>query len=384
MSDSEKQLTFDFDGFFSDDSKSPVSKPDQVLDPAISEEEEMDEFLREVRSEKQDVPAEESENVLPQEVPELKTESETFTVTETVPEQSIPKETETVSSAPSAENPPAETVQISVTEEMNAEETAADPETSAVPEKERPLNRMQLKRAALAFLASLKPSGLAQNVPTAGGRWRTDTAAFWLEQNKKRSRVSRTVLAEVRTEQEAETECADHAEQLNLLKLAKLQREDLEAEIRRTEPHLLDTGVLFPEIEYWDYEETVNPAYKECLGRIRNYETALYQGSRFERLRRANVANELYLAVPEGLLKPEEVAQGWGLLYVSRKLKISVVKQADRIECPQENMLHLSQNIAASSLNDVLFAHGIGIASNGNVQFRRPPHRRGFRKLNDK
>ena len=195
----------------------------------------------------------------------------------------------------------------------------------------------------------------------------------------------KTVLIETRTTRfSCWPECSTPEEIAAELRRERELQKEIEAEIRRTEPHLLDTGVLFPEIEYWDYEETVNPAYKECLGRIRNYETALYQGSRFERLRRANVANELYLAVPEGLLKPEEVAQGWGLLYVSRKLKISVVKQADRVECPQENMLHLSQNIAASSLNDVLFAHGIGIASNGNVQFRRPPHRRGFRKLNDK
>lgn len=359
MSDSEKQLTFDFDGFFSDDSKSPVSKPDQVLDPAISEEEEMDEFLREVRSEKQDVPAEESENVLPQEVPELKTESETFTVTETVPEQSIPEETETVSSAPSAENPPAETVQISVTEEMNAEEAAAEPKTSAIPEKERPLNRMQLKRAALAFLASLKPSGLAQNVPTAGGRWRTDTAAFWLEQNKKRSRVSRTVLAEVRTEQEAETECADHAEQLNLLKLAKLQREDLEAEIRRTEPELKDDSTLFSEFEHWNYAASRNAAYQECLRKIAQLEHAIYHGTRQERFSTMQAASELYMIVPEFTLHIHDVSENWGLVYVMKDLSFRLVKEAPKRNIPEENLTRLALYIGTSAKPDVLFANGI-------------------------
>lgn len=359
MSDSEKQLTFDFGGFFSDSSKSPVSAPDQELDPAISEEEEMDEFLREVRSEKQDAPAEESENVFPQEVPEIKTESETSGVTESAQEQSLPEETESVSSDSAAGNPPAETIQIAVPEEANAEETAAEPETCAIPEKERPLNRMQLKRAALAFLASLKPSGLAQNVPTAGGRWRTDTAAFWLEQNKKRSRVSRTVLAEVRTGQEAETECADHAEQLNLLKLAKLQREDLEAEIRRTEPELKDDSTLFSEFEHWNYAASRNTAYQECLRKIAQLEHAIYHGTRQERFCTMQAASEMYLVVPEFALHIHDVSEYWGLVYVMKDLTFRLVKEAPKRSIPEENLMRLALGIGASAKPEVLFANGI-------------------------
>ena len=65
-----------------------------------------------------------------------------------------------------------------------------------------------------------------------------------------------------------------------------------------------------------------------------------------------------------------------GLLYVSRNLSVTVAKRALPRECPQENMLHLSQNIAASSLNDVLFAHGVYLSSSGKISFRRPPRRR--------
>lgn len=355
MSDSEKQLTFDFGGFFTDSGKSPVSEPDQ-LDPAISEEEEMDEFLREVRSEKQDA-AEESESVFQPEVPEIKTESET-TVTEPAPVYSVHEETESVSSDPAAETPMTEPVQISA-QETEAEETTAEPETSAVPQKERPLNRMQLKRAALAFLASLQPSGLAQNVPTSGGRWRTDTAAFWLEQNKKRSRVCRTVLAEVRTEPEAESECADHAEQLDLLKLAKLQREDLEAEIRRTEPELKDDSTLFSEFEHWNYAASRNTAYQECLRKIAQLEHAIYHGTRQERFCSMQAATELYLVVPEFSLHIHDVSEYWGLVYVMKDLTFRVVKEAPKRSIPEENLTRLALSIGASAKPEVLFANGI-------------------------
>lgn len=355
MSDSEKQLTFDFGGFFTDSGKSPVSEPDQ-LDPAISEEEEMDEFLREVRSEKQDA-AEEPESVFQPEVPEIKTESET-TVTEPAPVYSVHEETESVSSDPAAEAPMTEPVQISA-QETEAEETTAEPETSAVQQKERPLNRMQLKRAALAFLASLQPSGLAQNVPTSGGRWRTDTAAFWLEQNKKRSRVCRTVLAEVRTEPEAESECADHAEQLDLLKLAKLQREDLEAEIRRTEPELKDDSTLFSEFEHWNYAASRNTAYQECLRKIAQLEHAIYHGTRQERFCSMQAATELYLVVPEFSLHIHDVSEYWGLVYVMKDLTFRVVKEAPKRSIPEENLTRLALSIGASAKPEVLFANGI-------------------------
>ena len=176
-------------------------------------------------------------------------------------------------------------------------------------------------------------------------------------------------------------ECSGSEEILPELRREQEHRQELEAEIRVQEPHLRDSDVLFAEIEYWNYEGTSNPAYRECLCRIRSYEKALYRGSRFERIHRANVANELYLAVPEGLIHPDELAEGWGLLYVSRNLKVEVVKTAQWIECPQENMLHLSQNIAASSLHDVLFAHGISLTAGGGVQFHCPPRRRRIRPL---
>ena len=236
----------------------------------------------------------------------------------------------------------------------------------------------ELQRAALAWLASGFPTAAATRVPTRLTKFRADAAAFWSTPGKNRLlQPERTVLVEARaTRSSCWPECSGSEEIVPQLRLEQERRQAIEAEIRIREPHLRDSDVLFPEIEYWNYSGTRNPEYRICLRKIREYERALYRGSRFERIRRANVANELYLAVPEGLIHPNELAEGWGLLYVSRNLSVKVVKQALPRECPQENMLHLSQNIAASSLNDVLFAHGVYLSSGGKISFRRLPRRR--------
>jgi len=245
------------------------------------------------------------------------------------------------------------------------------------------LLQKDLQCAAQVMEPHARRPAAAIRVPTRLAKFRADAAAFWSTPKKNRLlQPEKTVLIEARlTRTSCWPECSGSEEIVPELRREQEYRQELEAEIRRTEPHLLDSDVLFPEIEYWNYEGTRNPAYRESLRRIRSYEKALYRGSRFERIRRADVANELYLAVPDGLIHPDELAEGWGLLYIARNLTVKVAKPATWIDCPQENMLHLSQNIAASSLNDVLFAHGIGLTSGGRVQFHCPPRRRRIRPL---
>ena len=271
-----------------------------------------------------------------------------------------------------------------------------DPEPEAIAETEEPAEPVilppprksarkasqytpkDLQRAVLAWLASLAPTAAAVRVPTRLAKFRADAAAFWSAPRKKRLLLpERTVVVEARaTRASCWPECSGSEEIVPELRRVHKWREELEAEIRKNEPWLLDSDVLFPEIEYWNYSGTKNPEYAKCIARIRNYEQALYRGSRFERIQRANVANELYMAVPEGMILPDELADGWGLLYIGKKFSVTVVRKAPVRECPQENMLHLSQNIAASSLADVLFAHGIYLGVNGNTSFRRMPRRR--------
>lgn len=252
------------------------------------------------------------------------------------------------------------------------------PEEPEIPQ----LSRHDLQRASLAWLASLNPTAAAMRVPTRLAKFRAGAAAFWSSPGRHRLlQPDLTVVVEARlSRNDCWPECSDTDVILPSYRECQANRRSLEESIRKNEPFLLDSDVLFPEIEYWNYEETENPDYKPCLEKLAEFESALYRGSRFERIRQGEVANELYLAVPEGLIDPDELAEGWGLLYVFPDMHVELIRKAAHYECPQEHMLHLSQNIAASSLRDVLFAHGIYQEADGKISYRRPPKLRAREK----
>ena len=261
---------------------------------------------------------------------------------------------------------------------VSGEEVPADDPLPKAEQEDFQMTRHDLQRASLAWLASLNPTAAAIRVPTRLAKFRAGAAAFWSSPGRHRLlQPDRTVVVEERVSRhECWPECSDTEMILPSYRECQAARKEMEAAIRKEEPHLLDSDVLFPEIEYWNYEKTANPDYKPCLAKLAEFESALYRGSRFERIREGAVANELYLAVPAGLIRPDELAEGWGLLYVSDDLSVEVVCEAARFDCPREHMLHLSQNIAASSLRDVLFAHGIYQEPDGKISYRRPPKMR--------
>ena len=244
------------------------------------------------------------------------------------------------------------------------------------------LSRNDLQRASLAWLASLNPTAAAMRVPTRLAKFRAGAAAFWSSPGRHRLlQPDLTVVVEARiSRNDCWPECSDSEVILPSYREYQANRRSLEESIRKNEPFLLDSDVLFPEIEYWNYEDTENPDYKPCLEKLAEFESALYRGSRFERIREGAVANELYLAVPDGMIDPDELAEGWGLLYVYPDMHVEVIRKAAHYDCPQEHMLHLSQNIAASSLRDVLFAHGIYQEADGKISYRRPPKLRSREK----
>ncbi len=250
------------------------------------------------------------------------------------------------------------------------------------PAKKQELTPQTLKRAALAFLAALNPTGLAMSVPTRLKKFQADAAAFWSEPVSKRGilRVTKTAIVETSFENIISMDCSNRRELTALLSAAKLERCNLEAEIRRTEPHLKEMDTLFADFDSWDYKRSANKAYRHCLKRIDELEYALYHGSRLDKMRTAKTASQLYLAVPENTVKPNEIADSWGLIYVMPDLTYRLVKEPETWNCPEENMNHLAQNIAASALRDVLFANGIYTDKNGSVPCLGPVPRR--RRLN--
>ena len=356
MSDPKEknQLFFDFEDF----SGSGTSQGDAtdrkvkddltpgLFDPELSEEEEMDQFLREIRSSEtsaDDNAAQEAAGVVP-----------------AVSAAAAPAEC--IEQAPAAPEP------AEIEPESAEPETEPEPET-AVSEPSRALTPKQMKRAALAFLASLQPSGLAIDA-AAGGRCRADAAAFWME----KGRITRTAIAQIQSELDSGE--GEKNDLFDSLKLARMEREVLEQEIRRTEPGLRDSSQLFTEFSDWNYEVSKNPAYRECLQKIRKIEHALYHGTRLERLIRTKAASELYLVVPENAVMPDYPLNGCGLVYVKNDLSFELITPAGHQDnVSKEHQQRLALNIAASDQQDVLFANGIHTAD-GKLKCGPLPRRR--------
>ena len=234
------------------------------------------------------------------------------------------------------------------------------------------------KRALVAWFACQNPSGIGLKVATRFSRYYADVAAFWSVPRKKLLHPEKTVVVEIRTGREkCWPECARKDELLPCLRQLKEQKAQLEAVIRKTEPELRDSDSLFEDFDIWDYSRSGNRDYQRCCREIEETEHSLYNGSRFEQIRRARVANFLYLAVPRGAVHPYELADGWGLLYLNPDFGVEEVKQAEHWDCPEENKFHLVQNIAISNLKNTLFSLGIRLNSeNATPEFLPVPHRR--------
>lgn len=277
---------------------------------------------------------------------------------------------------------PPKNVDYGNSEEAPAAPVAAEPvkEFKATKKIEKnPLFKPHnMKRAILGWLLTQKPSGVGVHVPTRVSKYCADVAAFWSSPAKKRLlQPSKTAIVEIRrTREQCWPDCSRKEELLPLLIEQKELKNSLETEIRQKEPELKDTDNLFPEYEFWRYSESKNRKYRHCLKQIESIEHALYKGSRFEQIRRAHVADFLYLAVPEGTVDPKELADGWGLVNIKNDLTAIIIKEAETWNCPIPNRLHLAQNIAASSRDALFFSFGVRSGKGGNALFSPIPRRR--------
>lgn len=252
-----------------------------------------------------------------------------------------------------------------------------EPENEPVSEAVREMRRNMLRQAIVGWLLGRNPTGFAFAVPTRFMKYQADLAAFWSSPKKKMLQPDITMIIEVRTDRDnCWPDCGNHDELLELLCDARTVQSRLEDAIRKQEPELQDTDTLFAEFQRWDYNRSVNPEYQKCRRQVEKLEHSIYKGSRFEQLRRAHVADFHYLAVPEGLVRENELAFGWGLLYVAADGQVKVVREAMWRDCPENSRMHLIQNIAAAAMKDVMFAHGINVKKSGEIVFSAPPKRR--------
>lgn len=227
--------------------------------------------------------------------------------------------------------------------------------------------RFLLKRTVLQWFVSQHkaPDALATDVPTSMNADRADVAAVWDGTVKTSSgrkllvpqKSCVVVCALSRRECYAASINPDAL--VNELTALRKRLTILEENIRRDEPELRDTHTLFEEYADWDYEHSQNQEYHDCKKRTTEIEEKLYRGTRMERIQHNRAANQLYLAIPEGTVFPDEVMPDWGVLTVSPDYKITVERVAPDHETIPEVQLHLAQQIAISATDYLLAGQGI-------------------------
>ncbi|MFN7020620.1 MAG: hypothetical protein ACK4WH_04730 [Phycisphaerales bacterium] len=144
----------------------------------------------------------------------------------------------------------------------------------------------------------------------------------------------------------------------------KIRKELEEKIIRSAEPHLAATGnLLFPELETWDFGSSSLPSYRQALRRLRQIDKLIYGQTKFWTMARYALADGLLICTPPGLLRPEEVPLGWGLMEIDTVVTSASVTQMSvravlrRKPCSSRPMSErhrsrLVQNIAFAAARD--------------------------------
>ena len=255
-------------------------------------------------------------------------------------------------------------------------ELHSDPAASAESGRPAAVSYFRLRQAALAFLAAREPDALAADVPPRFRNYRVAAAAFWRRPTGRNRPVTETAAVQVFDRHDrCFAECADRQRLLDAIHALRGEREALEAEIRRTEPHLADSDCLFPEFRIWRYRESANPRYRKLCRKLDALLRTLYHGSRLERVRRAECADRLYLAVPAHAVEPDELGGEWGLIYVAPDGGVELVREAEKLPCSPEARGLLALNIACAARANVLFSNGVA-GSRKHYRCVRPPKRR--------
>lgn len=243
--------------------------------------------------------------------------------------------------------------------------------------------RRLIQRAILAWLyQEAPPRGAGLNVPTRIAKFKADVAAFWSKSVKNPgdsgpARIltpAKTMLIQCyANREECWGDATNSGSLMPSLNRCKEERTRLEDQIRQEEPELKDPNTLFEEYAVWQYDRTRNKRYHQVQREINRLEHASMKGTRFEQVRSADVADELYLAVPAYLIEADELADGWGLLWVYSDLTIEIRRQAVMRNCEPANRHHLIQNIAASASDALLFRQGIRTPAKGSPYFAKKP-----------
>ncbi|MBQ9803275.1 MAG: hypothetical protein IJW35_00370 [Lentisphaeria bacterium] len=238
------------------------------------------------------------------------------------------------------------------------------------------LSRAQLRQAALAFMASLRPDGIAANVPTRRSKYRVAAAGFWRPgSNRKSNIVTKTALVVMYDDLDCcFSDCAGREERIATIAVLQAEKLALEADIRKNEPHLASTDDLFGEFRSWDYSASANSCYRKLCRKLDKELKLLTQGSKLEYIRRAGNADFCYLAIPEKLIDPAVIPQEWGVVELTANPRgFKQIRPAQQLtDISESGRLQLALNIACAAAVPACFASGV----DRNGRMRRPPKKR--------
>jgi hypothetical protein len=196
----------------------------------------------------------------------------------------------------------------------------------------------RLKKLAMLFLREHGVHAAAIEVGCPISRYRVDVAGVRDAVSKRRARQRRERAADgsgeampnaarTRTACSIMIECkaarSDFLSDNHLTPKLLKRRRELET-FRRSiehhripweEPHLRRAGSsLFPEMDEWDYHASELKGYREVMRKLRRIDAQLYGETKFHMIARYQLADRLYIAAPQGVIRRSELPPGWGLL----------------------------------------------------------------------
>lgn len=266
-------------------------------------------------------------------------------------------------------------------EQYEAEKTAAadnlQKSESGKSSPENPaLSKAELRQAAMAFLATLKPAGIAANVPTRRSKYKVAAAGFWRpDNNRKNHTVAKTAIVVMYDDLDCcFSDCAGRDERIAAITALQEKKLILEAEIRINEPHLAASDDLFGEFRFWDYTSSANQDYRKLCRKLSRELKALTQGSKLEYIRRAGNADLCFLAIPENMVDPAMIPSEWGVVELTANPRgFKLLRNASLLnEATPEGRMQLALNIASAAAGAACFANGV----DNDGKMRRPPKKR--------
>ena len=170
---------------------------------------------------------------------------------------------------------------------------------------------------AIVFDVPMRPNGERADILAASFSRGFHTSLGRKAEATLAQRVAISAFVCCTNKRECLLEYADGQEMSAEIARLREERAKLEEQIRKDEPELKDQNVLFEELATWDYEKSTNPTYRKIQKSIAWFEEILYNGTKLQHFQEMEFANQLFIVVPEGMIKPEGFREEWGLLWVA-------------------------------------------------------------------